>query len=224
MLTNSRTKVRPGVTELVSSDGSAIHCDTEMATHFNEYFSSVFTCEDTASIPTVDSTSSLLLDDSIEITPATVFSKLIALQSNKSSGPDGWPITIIKSVSEFISVPFSILFNKSLNSGTLPSDWKCANVTPIHKKGARNLACNYRPVSLTSIFSKLMESIVKDHILNHLSTNNLLSPYQFGFIPGRSCSTQLLLMLDYLTHHLDKGYSIDVIYLDFQKAFDTVPH
>ena len=69
-----------------------------------------------------------------------------------------------------------------------------------------------------------MESIVKDHILNHLSTNNLLSPYQFGFIPGRSCSTQLLLMLDYLTHHLDEGYSIDVIYLDFQKAFDTVPH
>ena len=221
---NSRTKVRPGVTELVSSDGSAIHSDTEMATHFNEYFSSVFTCEDTTSIPTVDSTSSPLLDDSIEITPETVFSKLIALQSNKSSGPDGWPITIIKSVSEFISVPLSILFNKSLNSGTLPSDWKCANVTPIHKKGARNLACNYRPVSLTSIFSKLMESIVKDHILNHLSTNNLLSPYQFGFIPGRSCSTQLLLMLDYLTHHLDEGYSIDVIYLDFQKAFDTVPH
>ena len=69
-----------------------------------------------------------------------------------------------------------------------------------------------------------MESIVKDHILNHLSTNNLLSPYQFGFIPGRSSSTQLLLLLDYLTCHLDNGYSIDVIYLDFQKAFDTVPH
>ena len=96
--------------------------------------------------------------------------------------------------------------------------------TKIHKKGARNLACNYRPVSLTSIFSKLMESIIKDHILNHLSINNLLSPYQFGFMPGRSCSTQLLLILDYLTCHLDNAYSIDVIYLDFQKAFDTVPH
>ena len=69
-----------------------------------------------------------------------------------------------------------------------------------------------------------MESIIKDHILNHLSINNLLSPYQFGFIPGRSCSTQLLLILDYLTRHLVNGCSIDVIYLDFQKAFDTVPH
>ena len=69
-----------------------------------------------------------------------------------------------------------------------------------------------------------MESIVKDHILNHLSINNLLSPYQFGFIPGRLCSTQLLMMLDYLTRHLDNAHSIDVVYLDFQKAFDTVPH
>ena len=59
-----------------------------------------------------------------------------------------------------------------------------------------------------------MESIIKDHVLNHLSTNNLLSHHQFGFIPGRSCSTQLLLLLDYLTSHLDNGYSIDVIYLD----------
>ena len=69
-----------------------------------------------------------------------------------------------------------------------------------------------------------MESIIKDHVLNHLSTNNLLSSHQFGFIPDRSCSTQLLLLLDYLTSHLDNGYFIDVIYLDFQKAFDTVPH
>jgi len=81
--------------------------DIDMATHFNEYFSSIFTCEDTAtaSIPTVDSTSFPPLDDSIEITPEIVFSKLTALQSSKFPGPDGWPITIIKSVSEFISVP-----------------------------------------------------------------------------------------------------------------------
>jgi len=197
-----------------------------MATHFNEYFSSVFTCEDTADIPTVDSTGSPLLDDSFEITPTVVFNKLTALQSNKSPGPDGWPITIIKSVSEFISVPLSILFNKYVTK-----QWYftirleiCQCNTYSQKKGARNLASNYRPVSLTSIFSKLMVSIVKDHILKHLYINNLLSPYQFGFIPGRSCSTQLLMLLDYLTRHLNNGHSIDVIYLDFQKAFHTVPH
>ena len=120
---NSRTKVRPSITELVSSDGCVIHSDAEMAIHFNEYFSSVFTCEDTADIPTVYLTGSLLLDDSIEITPTVLFNKLTALQSsNKSPGPDRWPITIIKSVSEFIFVPLSMLFNKSLSTGTLPSD------------------------------------------------------------------------------------------------------
>jgi len=88
---NSRTK---GITELVSTDGSAIQSDIDMATHFNQYFSSVFTCEDTASIPIVDSTSFPPLDDSIEITPEIVFSKLTALQSSKSPGPDGWPILL----------------------------------------------------------------------------------------------------------------------------------
>ena len=69
-----------------------------------------------------------------------------------------------------------------------------------------------------------MESIVKDHLMSHLLANNLLSDYQFGFIPGRSCTTQLLYVLDYFTQHLDQGDSVDAIYLDFQKAFDSVPH
>ena len=146
------------------------------------------------------------------------------LHNSKNPGPDGWPIPIIKSVSEFIAIPLSIIFTKSFNSGILPHDWKNAQVTPIHKKGARNQVCNYRPISLTSIFSKFMESIIKDHLMSHLLTNNLLSAYQFGFIPGRSCTTQLLHVLDYFTQHLDNGNPVDVIYLDFQKAFDSVPH
>ena len=87
-----------------------------------------------------------------------------------------------------------------------------------------NNVSNYRPVSFTSIFGKLVETIVKDNSISHLISNNLLSAYQFGFVPGRSCTTQLLHVLDYFTKHLDEGYSVDVIYLDFQKAFDTVPH
>ena len=69
-----------------------------------------------------------------------------------------------------------------------------------------------------------MESIIKDHLMSHLLANNLLSDHQFGFIPGRLYTTQLLYVLDHFTKHLDKGEPIDVIYLDFQKAFDSVPH
>ena len=213
---NSRIKIHPNIAELLCSDGSTVCSDAEKATIFNEYFSSVFTVEDTTTtIPTVHSVCSPPVIDSIDITPEVVLNKITNLQSGKSSRPDGWPVQIIKSMGEAISVPLSIIFNKSFNSGILPEDWKCAHITPIHKKGARNLVSNYRPVSLTSIFSKLMESIIKDHIMNHIIVNNLVSPYQFGFVPGRSCSTQLLHVLDYLTYHLDKGYSIDIIYLDF---------
>ena len=69
-----------------------------------------------------------------------------------------------------------------------------------------------------------MESIIKDHLLNHLLSNNLISPQRFGFLPDRSCTTQLLHFLNYFTHHLDNGHAIDVIYLVFQKAFGSVPH
>ena len=81
-------------------------------------------------------------------------------------------------------------------------------MTPIHKKCARKQVCNYHPVSLASIFSKIMESVMKDHLMSHLLANNLLSDYH---IPGRSCTTQLLYVLDYITQHLDQGDSVDTI-------------
>ena len=144
-------KTRPVISELLCPDGSLVNSDSEMATLFNDYFSSVFTCEDTNTIPTTDASGTPPITDSIDITPEIILSKIANLQSSKSPGPDGWPIQVIKSMGEFISVPLSIIFNKSFNSGSLPQDWKCAHVTPIHKKGARDLVSNYRPVSLTSI-------------------------------------------------------------------------
>jgi len=137
----------------------------------SKYFVSYFSC-----IPTAHTTTSTSAIDSIDFTLDIVFSKLLNLQSGKSPGLDGWPIEIIKLVGESISLPLSIIFTKSFNSGILPHDWKSTNVTPIHKKGAQNLVSNYRPVSLTSVFCKLMESIFKDHIMSHLMDNNLISP------------------------------------------------
>ena len=82
----------------------------------------------------------------------------------------------------------------------------------------------YRPVSLTSVTCKVLESLIRDHILAHLSNNNLLSPHQHGFIPHRSCNTQLVNVMDQWTSSIQSGIPIDVIYFDFRKAFDTVPH
>ena len=105
----------------------------------------------------------------------------------------------------------------------MPVDWKLANVSPIHKKGSRVMASNYTPVSLTCLASKLMGSIIRDAMVQHLLESDLCTTAQHGFTNGRSCLTNLLETFESWTEDVDKGYSVDVIFLDFQKAFDKVP-
>ena len=97
------------------------------------------------------------------------------------------------------------------------------NVTPIFKKGARTKPENYRPVSLTYIPCKLMDSIVKDSLMAHLEENMLMNPSQHGFMPGKSCATNLLEFFEVVTRTVDDGKNMDIIFLDFEKAFDKVP-
>ena len=110
-----------------------------------------------------------------------------------------------------------------MDEGYIPQDWKMAHVSPIFKKGNRSKAENYRLLSLTSIVCKLMESFVKDSIMIHMRTENLLSSKQLGFINGRSTTTQLLSYLDKWIDIIVPGGAVNAIYFDFAKAFDIVP-
>ena len=101
---------------------------------------------------------------------------------------------------------------------------KDAHISTIFKKGNKSEPGNYRPVSLTSIVCKLIESIIRDHITTHLVNNDVFSKFQYGFISGRSTSLQLLKALNKWTEIMDRNGTVDTIYFDFQKAFDTVPH
>ena len=83
---------------------------------------------------------------------------------------------------------------------------------------------NYRPISLTSVICKQMDAIIKYHLMEYIAENEILTDYQHGFVLGRSCATQLLECVDYWTDMLDQGHTVDTIYLDFAKAFDSVPH
>ena len=101
--------------------------------------------------------------------------------------------------------------------------WKEAIITPIHKKGSRKVPSNYRPISLTSVFCRMLESIIKDKIMVHFDINHLFFE-QHGFRPRMSCVTLLLFAMEHWTKSLDNGNDVDVIYLDFHKSFDCVPH
>ena len=109
-------------------------------------------------------------------------------------------------------------------TGIVPLDWRRANVVPIFKKGTKSLPSNYRPVSLTSIVGKILERLIKDHIDEFLLEKNNLSNRQHEFIKDRSCQANLIYFYEEVSKTLDRGVAVDVIYLDFAKAFDTVPH
>ena len=106
----------------------------------------------------------------------------------------------------------------------MPQDWREADVVPLFKKGSKKKSENYRPVSLTCIVGKILESILKDVIFIHLNKHGLIKDSQHGFTSGRSCLTNLLDFFEAVTKYLDEGSDVDLIYLDFCKAFDKVPH
>ena len=160
----------------------------------------------------------------LRVTPNAVQNKLAGLDPNKANGPDNIPARLLKELSKELSLPYCLLFNKSLESGEIPLDWKKANVKAIFKKGTRSDPGNYRPVSLTSISCKILESFIRDAIVDHMKSNKLYSQCQHGFRRHRSCITQLLEVMEDFTKLIENERNIDIIYLDFKKAFDSVPH
>ena len=142
----------------------------------------------------------------------------------KSCGPDNLHPRILKELAPVIGDTLGAIFENSLSSDVLPSDWKTSNISVIHKKGPKHNVENYRPISLTCIACKIMESIIRDNLAQHFAVNNLFSEYQYGFIKGRSATLQLLNILDDWTSALNSGKQVEVIYTDFAKAFDKVPH
>ena len=141
-----------------------------------------------------------------------------------ASGPDGIPTMLLKQTAVEIAPAVTLLFQASLDQGKVPSQWKKANIVPLFKKGSRSEAANYRPISLTSVLCKLCEHIIHCAVMQHLTDNNILSDAQHRFRKHRSCETQLICMMDDLAKGLDNKSQIDVVLLDYEKAFDKVSH
>ena len=169
-------------------------------------------------------TSAYPVADHINISCDGVLKLLMDLKTNKATGPDAISARFLKDNAEEIAPILTSIFQQSLDTGEVPSDWRTANISPIYKKGERNIASNYRPVSITSVCCKIIEHIIFSHVMDHYYNNSILIDEQHGFRPGRSCETQLLITSNDLAESLDKGEQVDAIVLDFSKAFDRVPH
>lgn len=221
----SKTKNAASIPELYADKDKKVKTngDKEKAEVLSEVYSNVFTREPVENVPVVEKRN-VPAGFPVEFREDVIIKVIDKLKRNKSPGPDGLHPRIIKEMKDQLVVPLKILFECSFNRRHVPEEWRYANISAIFKKGDRSEPSNYRPVSLTCIICKIMESIIRESMIRHMKKHRMFSKKQFGFISGRSTVLQLLKVLDRWTETMDEGHAIDVAYCDFMKAFDKVPH
>ena len=162
----------------------------------------------------------------ITVTRNDVFHEIQNLKPSSSPGPDKIPPLLVKKIGCHLVSPLTMLFRKSLATGSLPDDWKTADVIPIYKNNRKpHDPASYRPISMTSVFCKMLERIIIKYLNEYFSRFNLFNQQQHGFLKGKSTLTNLLETSKFITDLTDiRGNNVDVIYLDLAKAFDTVSH
>ena len=222
----SKLKTKSAIWQLESPDGLVVDGNQERANLLNKYFAGVFLKEESVPLPNFDDRNYAQELNIISVTELKISKAIDRIKPSKSSGPDNIHPKILKECNRAILKPLKIIFEKSVKECKIPDIWKSAyrNVTAIHKSGPKSKPENYRPISLTSVPGKILERLIRDELVSHMKANNLFSCSQHGFLAGRSCTTQLLEFLEDVTTALDNGEDVDVIYLDFCKAFDKVPH
>ena len=217
---SSRMKTTSRISDMDMGNGRISSTNKENADTLNSFFCSVFTRENHNDTPILQSIHDNTPLDDITLTEEIIKNKLIKLNPNKSPGPDGWHPRVLKEVAEALTPLLLILLRESLDEGSLPDDWKQGNITAVHKKGSKQNPCNYRPISITSIICKLFEDIIRDAIVTHMSVNNLFCDQQHGFVPWRSCITQLLTTFEIWTHASRRGRKPSGCYLaQFPEGF-----
>ena len=197
--------------------------DRARAKALRQQYESVFTREDLCSTPSLGL---LPYPDIPElfVSELGVMKLLQNTDTSKAAGPDLLQARILKEAAVELTPILTALFRQSYDSGLLPADWKKVNVSAIYKRGPKSDPKNYRPVSLTALTCKIMEHIVCSHLPRHLSANSIITPIQHGFRRSLSCDTQLISVIHEWAKVLNIRGQVDVIFLDFAKAFDSVPH
>ena len=218
----SKKKDHTGVAPL-NDEGNTYTDAKHKAQILNKQFESVFTNEDVLSIPRLGHSAYPTIHD-VLFTTHGIQLLLEKLDPAKAPGPDQLPTRVLKLCAKQIAPVLQVIYSQSLDHGTLPHDWLSANITPVFKKGNRNTPANYRPISLTSISCKVMEHIIFHHIMSHFDSSNILNPLQHGFRPNHSCQTQLVDLIEDIQRSTNDHKQVDLLFLDFSKAFDTVPH
>lgn len=194
----------------------------EKACLFASFFDSVYTKNMTNTEHSYEVDNDSTETEYMNITDTTIEYVLNKLNTAKGKGPDLLPPSIYKDCASALIKPIKLLIEKSLNEGKFPEKLKVAYVTPIFKSGNRRDVANYRSVSVVSTLARIFENVILDRFANNLTRS--ISQEQHGFVKNRSTVTNLIETTTYIAEALERRSQIDVIYLDFEKAFDSVNH
>ena len=216
----------PSSIPVLSNNNSTAYTNVDKAELLNSFFVSCFnkshTPLDESDFQSITCTGSipeeLLCDEDF------VLKLLASLDTSKATGPDKISALMLKKTAISIAASVTSLFNQSLRDGRVPLEWKLSHVVPIPKQSPANSPDKYRPVSLLSILSKILERHVYNVIADHLDESNPLTDCQWGFRAGRSTVGALLATTSHLFALLEAGKEICAVFYDYRKAFDSVPH
>ena len=218
------------ISKLKNSDGALTSDPVVIANLFNKFFVNV-SHDITKKIPRTRKSPLDFISNSIgesffiaPSVPSEISDIINMLKSGKSLGPNSIPIKLLKHLCPLISLPLSQIINESFQSGIFPDKMKLAKVIPLFKKGCSVTASNYRPISLLSVFSKITEKVMYKRLYDFLEKHSILYSFQFGFRESHSINHALVSMTDTIKNSLDNRKFGCGIFLDLQKAFDTVNH
>ena len=203
-----------GITPL-KDNGRLFNCSKDKANILNRQYQSVFTHEDSAGTISDPDDDPFRTLHQFTVSEEGLRKLLQKSNSRKASGPDMIPARLSKECAEDLAPILAIIFNKSLQTGTVPEDWKTANDSAVFKKGQRYDLANYCPVSLTCLCCKMLEHIIVSNVMKHVDKYSILSDCKHGFRARRSCETQLVTLLHDFASTLNKGVQTDMVVLDF---------
>ena len=215
-----RLRTKHQIGPLCDDSGNITSDPAAMACLLSDQYKRAFSLPTNRKMGSANTLGPLLSD--IQFSEENIREAINEVRVNSAPGPDRFPALLLRTCKDELAYPLYLIWRSSLDTGDIPQIAKTSVITPVFKNGDKQKPKNYRPVALTSHLIKVFEKVIRKQLTNYIEENNMFNPNQHGFRAGHSCLSQLVQHYDKITRYMEEGNNVDIIYLDFSKAFDKL--